>query len=214
MPGFRISLIGPHDMMYDGIRVMLQEAPDANIVGDSPSPGAALVTLTEARPDVVLLDARAPGVVVVPHVREIHARVPAAIIVVVAAGFDADLVLALTAERFEGYVVWGAMSLEALHRFLGCELDGQTLPLSLTATAALIDTLQRSSPPDVRLQSLTAREREVLALVGQGDTDHEIASALTIGIPTVRSHLHNIHEKLDAETRTRLIAFAIKNGLA
>ena len=183
MPGQRVSLIGPHDMRCDGIRAMLRDAPDVVICGDYPDSGAALPALADAQSDVVLIDARARGDAALPRILEIHAQVPAAIIVVVAGDFDPELVLALAEGRFGGYVVWGTMSLETLHRFLRRELDGETLPTSLSATALLVDVLQRPPPLDPKLQSLSVREREVLALVGQGATDQEIASTMTIRIP-------------------------------
>jgi DNA-binding NarL/FixJ family response regulator len=213
VPQPSVFLVAPHGMTCDGIRGMLRKAVDVKIVGDVADLDAALAALADARCDMVLIALGAAGDAALPSIIAIHDSVPGAVIVVVAGAFDPALVLALIDGRFGGYVVWGTMSLEALHRFLGRELDGDTLPISLAAMAAVVDTLRRPLVLDPRLDSLSPREREVLALVGRGATDGEIAGALTISISTVRTHLRKMHEKLGTETRWQLISLAVRHGL-
>lgn len=207
MPDRRLVIIGLQDMTWGGIRTTIGGTADLTIVGDIADPEAALPALLAAEADVALIAAVVYGDRLVSRLSEIHQRSPQTLIVVVGDGFDPNLPIALSEADIPGYVVWSEMSLEMLHQFLALELDSKALPISLEAMRSVLDALGR------RTGAITARERDVLALVVRGASNQTIAAQLVISKATVRTHIGNLMSKLGAKTRPELIAIAHERHL-
>lgn len=214
MSELRVFAIGPRDVSFGGMRTFLEQAPEVTVVGHSSDLEEALSNAVAATPDVVLSVPTLGGQSTIPRLRAIHARLTAAVIVVIAGGeFDPDLVITLTEAGLGGYVVWNAMSLEMLHHFLTLELDGTALPVSLEATAALLDAVWHAAQPGADVPALTAREHEVLALAAEGLKDRAIAEKLGIEPTTVTTHMRTMWLKTGVKTRSELIVYAVRHGL-
>lgn len=156
--------------------------------------------------DVVVLDLNLPGLGGADGVR--HVRSGGSRVLVLSASDAPELVLDALAEGACGYITKGA-EMEEILRALATVAQGSTY-VSPTLAGLLLTAHQRAGPPGTEL---TGREREILALVAQGERDVDIAEALSISVWTVRSHLDRIRDKTGQRRRADLTRFAIEKGV-
>ncbi|AXK44213.1 response regulator [Brachybacterium saurashtrense] len=199
-PPIRVVVADDHPGVLSGLVALLDSAPDITVVGRA-ADGAAAVEETRAhRPDVVLTDVRMPGatgIEITPRLRALGASV------LVISGFDLDeAVLGALGAGADGYLVKS----EEPQRILAAVRDvhrGDAV-LSAGATRTVLAALRGAdgagSGPD---PAFTGREEDVLALVAQGRTNQQIASALFVEVSTVKSHLSHALTKLGLESRVQ-----------
>lgn len=205
-------------LIRSAIADLITHSGDLAIAGEAADGHQAVALARERRPDLVLMDIRMPGMDGITATREICAD-PAlsAVRVLVLTTFEEDeyIVAALRAGA-SGFIGKGAereeiaTAIRAVHR-------GDAL-LSPTATRTLIDRYVRSSrlhtsEPPRALDELTERESEVLALVGTGRSNNEIAELLAISPHTAKTHVNRVMTKLHAHDRAQLVIAAYENGL-
>ncbi len=205
-------------LIRSAIADLITHSGDLAIAGEAADGHQALALARERRPDLVLMDIRMPGMDGIAATREICADPDlAAVRVLVLTTFEEDeyIVAALRAGA-SGFIGKGAereeiaAAIRAVHR-------GDAL-LSPTATRTLIDRyvhsarLHTSEPPRA-LDDLTERESEVLALVGTGRSNGDIADLLAISPHTAKTHVNRIMTKLNAHDRAQLVIAAYENGL-
>lgn len=213
----RVLLVDDQAVVRAGLRTLCEHDGDIAVVAEAADGAAGLALAREHRPDVVLMDVRMPvldGVAATRHVVS-----------------DPDLVgrvrvLVLTTYELDEYVYdalrAGAsgflakdISPEALREAIRTVAAGQAL-LSPGATRSLIEAfISRPAyrPDPSRLGVLTEREREVLALVGQGLSNTDIGSRLFLSPATVKTHVNRAMSKLHARDRAQLVVIAYETGL-
>jgi DNA-binding NarL/FixJ family response regulator len=205
-------------LIRSAIADLITHSGDLAIAGEAADGHQAIALARERRPDVVLMDIRMPGMDGIAATREICADPElSAVRVLVLTTFEEDeyIVAALRAGA-SGFIGKGsereeiAAAIRAVHR-------GDAL-LSPTATRTLIDRYVHSSQlhtsePLRALHDLTERESEVLALVGSGRSNGEIAELLVISPHTAKTHVNRIMTKLNAHDRAQLVIAAYENGL-
>lgn len=204
----RVLVADDEPLVRSGLRLILDAEPDLQVVGEA-GDGAEAVELTRAlRPDVVCMDVRMPGVDGL-RATELVLRLP-----------DPPRVLVVTTFEHDGYVL-DALLVGAsgfLLKRAGADEMVQAVRTvavgqSLLYPEALRD-LVRSRPRAVAgAPVLTPREREVLGLVAQGMTNAEIATALVVGVETVRTHVASVLAKLGARDRTQAVVLGYRAGL-
>lgn len=200
-----------------GLRMLLESQPDLTVVGEA-APGPETVRLsTRLRPDVVLLDSRSADPDTAETVRRIaHAPDgPASHVLLLTADDDTSPYAALRAGA-AGHLPEGATA-EELVAAVRVVAAGDVV-VSPGLTRALIDAVRNQRALDGtasgnRLDSLTGRERDVLAAVASGDSNSEIADRLCIAPTTVKSHVSNILTKIGARGRVQAVVFAYESGL-
>ncbi|TQS43071.1 response regulator transcription factor [Cryptosporangium phraense] len=218
MEQIRVVIADDQALIRAGFRVLIESAADLTVVGEAES-GVGLVDLVrETAADVVLMDIRMPDVDGLTATREIVSDPSLRDVkVVVLTTFEIDeyvlQALRAGASGFLGKGVGPGELLEAVrvvHR-------GEAL-LSPKATMGLIgrflaqpDATPRAVPE--RLEVLTDREREVLALVAEGLTNEQIAERLVVSPLTARTHVHRAMAKLGARDRAQLVVIAYQTGL-
>ena len=189
----------------EGLREILGRYPEIDVVGVAAQVDDGLELLAARQPQLVLVDELASKASeIVAAVRRV---VPDAEVIAVAVGDDDQDVIAWATAGVSGYVTRDE-SLTTLVDVIRAVGTGQ-LVCSPRVAATLLRQVARSAthPPAARLdERLTVREREVLALVGQGLANKEIAHRLAIALPTVKNHVHNILGKLEARGRCEAIA--------
>jgi DNA-binding NarL/FixJ family response regulator len=205
-------------LIRSAIADLITHSGDLTIAGEAADGHQAIALARERRPDLVLMDIRMPGMDGIAATREICADPGlSAVRVLVLTTFEEDeyIVAALRAGA-SGFIGKGAereeiaAAIRAVHR-------GDAL-LSPTATRTLIDRyvhtsrLHTSEPPRA-LHDLTERESEVLALVGTGRSNTEIAELLVISPHTAKTHVNRVMTKLNAHDRAQLVIAAYENGL-
>ena len=214
----RVLLADDQRLVRAGLRVLLETEDGFEVCGEAADGREAVALARSCRPDVVVMDVRMPGTDGLSATAAIGADpLLRATKVLVLTTFDVDeyVYRALRAGA-SGFLLKDTEPAELL-RGIRLVSEGEAL-LAPTVTRRLIDEFgARPAPPGpatARLQVLTAREREVLALVGSGSSNGEIAARLVISPATVRTHVGNILTKLDARDRVQLVVLAHECGLA
>jgi DNA-binding NarL/FixJ family response regulator len=212
----RVALADDQQLIRGGFRSLLEAEPDLEVVGEAGTGREAVALVTETRPDVVLMDIRMPDgdglwateqIVANPALDGTH--------VVVVTTFELDEYVAQAIRAgASGFLVKDTEPVELI-RAVRVVAGGEAL-LSPRVTKRLLERVAgslRDAPDDTRLGPLTDREREVLALVGQGLTNQEIGTALFLSPLTAKTHVSRIMSKLLARDRVQLVVVAYETGL-
>ncbi len=198
-----IVIVDDHPVYRQGLALAVDAADDLLLLGEASS--IEMFDTLAATPDVVLLDLHLPGIEGAAGVAHVCERV-GRVLVVSASATPTDVVAAIAAGA-AGYLTKEADASE-ITRAVRIVASGATY-----ISPTLASYLLRSDQTD-RGFRLTRREREVLGLVAAGETDQDIAEALTIAITTVHSHLDRIRDKTGARRRAELTNLAHELGIA
>ncbi|AGZ44960.1 response regulator [Actinoplanes friuliensis] len=202
----RLILVDDHPVVRHGLRGMLEAEPDLAVVGEASSGPEGVAVAAELRPDIVLMDLRMPGGDGVEATARILATVPGVrVLVLTTYETDRDILRAIEAGA-GGYLLKDASPAE-LADAVRAAARGETV-LSPSVASTLVRQVRSPAPP-----ALSARETEVLRLVGQGLTNADIGRALFITEATVKTHLLRAFTKLDVADRTAAVTRAMGLGL-
>jgi DNA-binding NarL/FixJ family response regulator len=206
-PGPRVFVVEDHRLVREAIvQVLTQDG--LRVVGEAATAEAAIPQISEACPDVVLVDLDLPGADGLHIIAELAPRLPATRFVVLTVSGDRGDVLAALRAGAAGYLTKD-LDPEGLRRAVRGILRGElAMPRRLAAEAIrhFVETSRRGQQGEKSEVRLTAREREVLRLLSEGLTDREIARALTVSVRTVESHVSNILHKLEVRNRAAAAA--------
>jgi DNA-binding NarL/FixJ family response regulator len=202
----RLLIADDHPVVRDGLRGMLANEADFEVVGEAAS-GAEAVLLTEReRPDVVLMDLQMPGVDGATATAEIAERFPGTrVLVLTTYDTDADILRAVEAGA-TGYLLKDAPR-ERLFPAIRSAARGETV-LAPTVATRLVNRMRVPAE-----EALTSREVEVLELVARGSSNADVAASLFISEATVKTHLLHIFGKLDVDDRTAAVVSALERGI-
>ncbi|GAA2395394.1 response regulator [Nonomuraea africana] len=210
----RVLLADDEAIVRAGLRMLISDEPDMDVVGEAADGNEAVRVAAARRPDVVLMDARMPGLDGIAAARAIAEAHPE-IKVLVLTTFDEEAIVdgALRA-GVAGFLLKVSppeQLLEALREVAAGRglLDPAVVPRVIGGYVRAPEPL----PRDSALDRLTGREAEVLALVGRGLSNSEIAARLYLGETTVKTHLGRALDKLGLRDRSQAIAFAYRSGL-
>ncbi len=212
----RVVLADDQVLVRAGFRSLLDAQEDIEVVGEAGVGQEAVRLASELEPDVVLMDIRMPGVDGLVATRKIAQddRL-AGVRVVILTTFDIDeYVFEAIRAGASGFLVKDTEP-EELLQAVRVVAHGEAL-LSPTITRRLIEQFAAHSKeprPDSRLDQLTEREREVMALVGQGLSNDEIARRLFVSPATAKTHVSRAMVKLGARDRAQLVVLAYESGL-
>ncbi|MEU4422433.1 response regulator transcription factor [Actinoplanes sp. NPDC024001] len=211
----RVLIVDDDDLMRAGLRAVLSSDDTIEVVGEA-SDGREVVTLAAgAAPDVVLMDVRMPHLDGIAATRALSEAVPAARVLILTTFEDDDYVFGALSAGASGFLLKRTRPeqlIEAIHTVAA----GESL-LSPSVTRTVIDRMAAAAPPDPalarRLHALTARERDVLALVARGLSNVEIAAELFVEESTIKTHMKRILAKLDLRDRVQAVVVAYETGL-
>ena len=205
----RIAIVDDHEMVREGLRAILQIEPDFQIVAESATADGIVELIARARPDVVLLDARMPGVSGPDACRQLVASHPEIAVLMVSTYSDDELVEECLRAGAKGYVIKdiGRLTLKdsirAVHRGEGA--------VSPVVAAKVIDRL-RGAPTTETEPMLSDRQLEILRLIAEGFSNREIASRVYLSENTVKSHVQEIFRKLQVRNRVEAALRATQEG--
>ena len=212
-----VLVVDDHDVVRQGVRAFLEAQPDLHIVGEAASGAEAVERARATRPHVVLMDIRMPEMDGIRATGEIvRTRGLEAVRILILTTYDTDAYVfeALQAGA-SGFLLKDAGPAELLHA-IRVVADGEAL-LAPRITRRLIAqfTAGRIATriAEDRLAVLTQRERQVLALVGQGLSNDEIGAQLFLSPATARTHVSHAMAKLGARDRAQLVVIAYQTGL-
>ena len=206
----RVLLADDHAIVREGLRTYLELQDRIEVVGEA-ADGDEAVRLAEAlKPDVVLMDLVMPGRGGVAAMRELRRSLPQCRIVVLTSHLDDERLLPAIQAGAAGYLLKDAQPGELL-RAIRAAHEGQTL-LDPQVASRLVDAISQH-PGEAATDTLTAREREVLALIARGYANKRIAAALGISEKTVKNHVSQVLAKLGVADRTQAALHAQRAGL-
>ncbi len=203
----RILIADDHMVVRQGLRMFLSLDPDLEIVGEAADGAEAVRKARELKPDVVLMDLLMPVMDGIAAIGAIRRELPdTEVLALTSVLEDASVVGAVKAGAI-GYMLKDTHA-DELCRAIKAAAAGQ-VQLSPRAAARLMREVRVPDSPE----TLTERETEVLRLLAQGQSNKEIASTLTIGEKTVKTHVSNILSKLGVQSRTQAALYAVRIGL-
>jgi DNA-binding NarL/FixJ family response regulator len=212
----RVVLADDQALVRSGLRALLANSDDLEVVGEAVDGRDAVAVVTRTRPDVVLMDVRMPGVDGIAATRKIttDSRLSAVAIIMLTTFDDDDQIFAAIRAGASGYLLKDAEP-DDLREAIRVVAAGEAL-LSASVTRKVIEGIV-SGPAGVadraRLKELTEREREVLAGVGRGLSNNEIAAEIHISPATARTYVSRMLAKLGARDRAQLVVIAYETGL-
>jgi len=211
--GIRILLIDDHRVIRKGLRALLNEYPEFEVVGEAGSRAEALALIKSERPNLALLDLDLGGTTSLDFLSELLAAGAGLQVLVLTGVRDKELHRQALQLGAMGIVLKdhaAEILIEAIQKVSGGEmwLDRSTL-------VALLGTSHRASadPERVKINMLTEREREIICLLAEGLRNKQIGERLFISEITVRHHLTSIFNKLAVSDRVELLIYAYRNGI-
>ncbi len=211
----RVVLVDDQPLVREGLRALLDRAEDITVVGEAADASAGVALVRREQPDVVLMDVRMPGgdgieatrrIVADPGLRHVH--------VVVLTTFDTDEHLFDAVRAGAAGFLLKDTSPDDLRDAVRVVAGGDALLSPAVTRRVMRAAASHPAPRSAdRLAALTPREREVLAEVGTGRSNAEIAERLFISAATARTHVGRLLAKLGARDRAQLVVIAYETGL-
>ncbi|WP_067796828.1 response regulator [Actinomadura formosensis] len=206
----RVVLADDQPLIRAGLRVLIADTPDLEIVGEAGTGAEAVALVEDVRPDVVVMDIRMPDMDGIEATR----RITTARVIMLTTFDDDDYVYGSLRAGASGFLVKD-MALEEILAAIRVVAGGDAL-IAPGVTRRLIEEFAaRPAPrPEARpVGGVTDREREVLTLVGRGLNNREIAEELYISVATAKAHVARLLTKLGARDRVQLVILAYELGL-
>ncbi|MEU5180639.1 response regulator transcription factor [Streptomyces longwoodensis] len=204
----RVFLLDDHEVVRRGVHDLLDDEADLTVVGEAATAQQALARVPALRPDVAVLDVRLPDGDGVSVCRELRSRMPELVCLMLTSFDDEEALLDSIMAGASGYVlkqIKGSDLVSAVRTVA----SGQSL-LDPSATARLMARLRHEQEPEEadQLPGLTGREREILALIGEGLTNRQIGQRLFLAEKTVKNHISRLLAKLGVERRIQAAVLA------
>jgi DNA-binding NarL/FixJ family response regulator len=212
----RVLLADDQVLVRAGFRALLDAQDDIEVVGEAGDGDQAIQRVRTLRPDVVLMDIRMPVLDGLAATRQIASdKRLDGIRVVILTTFELDeYVFEALRGGASGFLVKDTEPVELIHAVRAVAAGDALLSPSVTRRLiAEFATRAKEPRPSPHLNSLTDREREVMALVGEGLTNEEIAERLVVSPATAKTHVSRTMVKLGARDRAQLVVFAYESGL-
>ncbi|MCQ4199500.1 response regulator transcription factor [Streptomyces coelicoflavus] len=205
----RVFLLDDHEVVRRGVRDLLDDEPDITVVGEAGTVEQALVRVPALRPHVAVLDVRLPDGDGVGVCRELRSRMPELACLMLTSFDDEEALLDSIMAGAAGYVlkqIQGSDLVSAVRTVAA----GQSLldPSAATKLMARLRGEQAKEEAPEALPGLTDREREILALIGEGLTNRQIGQRLYLAEKTVKNHISRLLAKLGVERRIQAAVIA------
>ena len=210
MKRLRIFLADDHAIVRVGLRALLQRHNSFEVVGEAADGHEALAEIERTKPDVIVMDIAMPNLNGLEATRRVRTLLPNARVLVLSMYDDAQYVQQILDAGASGYVLKGSASRELLDALAALRQNKSYVTASLEVHAAPRRSSRGRAPSD---DPLTAREREVLQLLAEGNSYAQIGERLGISPKTAETHRTHIATKLGIRDLAGLVKYAIRKRL-
>ena len=212
MAPLRILLADDHIMVRQGLRKVLEERPEWQVVAEA-GDGHEAVRLAELhKPNVAVLDVAMPLLNGIEATRRIAKRVPQTRILILSMYSDEAYVTQMMKAGATGYLLKDSAGVDLLEAVQSVA-QGKSYFSPAVARLMLDDYARQRGTEDDRYESLSDREREIFQLIAEGKANKEIAALLFISLSTVETHRARIMEKLDLHSAAEIVLYAVRRGV-
>ena len=209
----KVLVVDDHEIVREGIRMVLAADPELEVVGVASSGKEAIEKVRELEPNVVLMDIGMPGLSGFEATRRIRESHPETQVVALTVHDSEGYVFQMLQAGATGYVVKRAPSEDVIAAVKRAN-QGEAVLHPSVAKLLIKDYLSRvAKGEETSFDTLSDREREILKLIAEGQTNREIADTLFLSIKTVQAHRANLMRKLGMHDRTELVKYAIRKGI-
>jgi len=209
----RILIADDHAILREGVRALLVNAGDMEVVGEASDGHQAIALAQQLEPDAILMDIAMPGLGGLEATIEIRRRVPGAKIIVLTQYGEPEYVRRFLKAGVSGYVLKKAAGADLVAAIRAVMRGGLVLDPEVARTAVQENGGQAPGEGPDAYETLTDREKQVLKLVAEGRTNKDIAELLGISVKTAMSHREHVMFKLQVHNRTELVRFALRAGV-
>ncbi|MFZ5587366.1 MAG: response regulator transcription factor [Thermodesulfobacteriota bacterium] len=207
-----LLLVDDHQMMREGLRLLLQSQEGVEVVAEAENGHEALKLARRHAPEVVVMDVDMPDLNGIEATRRLIQEMPRTKVIGLSMHSDRQFVLGMLKAGASAYLLKDCAFSELIEAIRTVSRDGTYLPQQIADI--LVEEFHRPSHGENRTTSqLTSREREILQLIAEAKTSKEIAAQLNLSVKTVFAHRRNIMEKLKAKNLAELTRIAIRDGL-
>jgi two-component system, NarL family, response regulator DevR len=204
----RVFLLDDHEVVREGIRLLLQSDDDLEVVGEASTAAEAMDRILAAKPDVAILDVRLDGGSGIEVCRDARSLMPNLICLMLTSFADDEALIASVLAGAAGYVlkqIKGRDLIDDVHRVAGGEslLDPKTV-------ARVVQRISNPPKSDPEFRALTPQEQRILDLIAEGQTNRQIAESMFLAEHTVKNYITGLLRKLEMSSRTEAAIYATK----
>ena len=214
MDPIRILLADDHNILREGIRLMLERQPGFSVVAEAADGREALDLMQQHRPNVVVMDIAMPGLNGIEATRRIVEKHPGASVIILSMHFDESYIIRSLKAGARAYLLKDALKSELIAA-IQAAAQGKSFFSPKISRILQEDYMQALNRKDFEdsYELLTDREREILQLVAEGKTNKEIAALLNLSLYTVDTHRTHILQKLNLHSVPEVILYAVRKGI-
>lgn len=211
MAPLRVLLVDDHALVRAGMRSLLQDLPDVEVVAEAGDGAGALAAAERERPDVVLMDIAMKGMNGLEAAARLRERLPGVKVIILSMHTSEEYVLLALRAGAAAYLIKDSATAE-LELALKCVMRGETY-LSPAISRQVVDGYVQRVGASAGPEPLTPRQREVLKRIAEGRSTKEIAFELNLSVKTVETHRAQIMERLGIRDVAGLVRYAMRAGL-
>jgi len=214
MARMRILLADDHTLMRHGLRKIIEEQPDWEVVAETGDGREAVRLAAELKPDVAVLDIAMPLLNGIEATRQIARRAPPVRILILSMYSDESYIVQALRAGAHGYLLKDSADVDLI-RAVTAVRQGKSFFSPVVAKVMLDDYVRRLADKGVtdRFDSLSEREREIFQLIAEGHSNKEIADLINLSVSTVETHRAHIMEKLDVHNTAEIVLYAVRKGV-
>ncbi|MGY3622536.1 response regulator [Bradyrhizobium sp. USDA 10063] len=212
MNSIRITLTDDHPLVLAGMKALLEPVEDIMIVGEATDGQAAIEIISQAKPDIAVLDISLPGLGGIELTRRISADFPNVRLLALTVHEDRAYVQPMMQAGARGYLLKRSAADELVRAIRAVAGGGLYLDPAIAEKALPSGSGEHLSPGRAAQLELTPRETDVLRSIAQGFSNKEIAARLDVSIKTVETHKSRAVEKLGLFTRADIVRYGVSQG--